>query len=151
MVGGANGSASVQRDIILGVGVHQQANGSFWRGVNKEVDVDVGSVQISRRTVLFPFSSFHIVRNILPLDELLARNGIGIGCIIDEYGILLGCGIAIDNHLIVASLDGDVARGIDRAVEIRIAKVGKVVSQQVFCLNAHIERHASKVFVMNAS
>ena len=44
VVGGADVAVAVEGDVVVGVGVHQQAEGGVGRGGDEEVEVDVGSV-----------------------------------------------------------------------------------------------------------
>ena len=43
MIGGTDGSLAVQRDIVLGVCIHQEVQGGVWCGVDEKVDVDIGA------------------------------------------------------------------------------------------------------------
>ena len=43
MIGGTDGTLAVQRDIVLGVSIHQEVQCGVGCGVDEEVDVDIGA------------------------------------------------------------------------------------------------------------
>ena len=42
MEGGSDSALTIQGDIVLGIGIHQEFDSSRWCGVDQEVDIDIG-------------------------------------------------------------------------------------------------------------
>ena len=152
--GGTDGTIAVERDVVVGVGVHQQTETGIGRGVDEEVDIDIGIHRTGGGTGMISLTSLAgnaRITCLLPLDKLLAGDGIRRGGIIDEDGVLEGCDIAVDDHIVAKTVDGDIASGIDGAVEGVIAKLLEVVGQQLVCIDGKVEGEVGQVLVMDAA
>ena len=114
MISSTDGPIAVQGDVVLGIGVHQESQSGSWRRVDQEIDVDV-SIGDAR------VDAFHWLRRVIivrtPLYELLSRDGIRVSCIIDKDRIGFRGDIAVDGDYPRAPLNGNIACGIDSAVE----------------------------------
>ena len=117
--GGADGAVAVQGDVVIGVGIHQQAQGGLWGAIDEEIDKDIrGDVDV----IWYVGTARWLTRSCIlgdraPFDKLLIGDGIGRGSIIDKDGILLRRHVAVDGYLTWTAFDGDVARSKDGAVE----------------------------------
>ena len=74
----------------------------------------------------------------IPFNKLLFRYGIRTGSIIHEYGTGLRSHIAIDDNIVLMSVDVNIACGINGAIERIIAKVAKVVAKKIFGFNVDL-------------
>ena len=83
MVGGSDGALTVQRNIVLRVGIHQEVQSGVGRGVDEEVDIDIG-VGGSAGTFIRITNLASLTSIFLPLDKLLTGESIGCRSIINE-------------------------------------------------------------------
>lgn len=86
-----------------------------------------------------------------PMDELLVRDSVRVGSVIDEDGVFLWCDVHVNDHLVGTSVNTDVPRGIYRSVERVVTKVGEVVSKQVLGIDIEVVGEVRQAVVVDAS
>ena len=164
--GGADGAVAVEVDIVVGIGIHQEAQGSGGRAVDEEVDVDVGGdVRLllsvgelrvlgrAKRQSRAESGELRVCQCGAgsPQDELLAGDGIGRGGVVDEEGVFLRGDVDVDGDLARTALDADIAGSKDGAVEVGVAEVLEIVGQQVVGIDEEVEGELGEVFVVDAA
>ena len=148
MIGGTDGAFTVQVDIVLRGGVHQQSHGGVGRCVDQQVQIDVG---VCGSAGCLLVAVLTLCSRLLPVYKLLTGDGVGCRCVIHEHGILLGCHVAVDHDVVAVPVDTHIARGIYRPIEVRVAEVGKVEGQQVVGLDVEVEAQVGQVLVVDAA
>ena len=104
-------------------------------------DIDIGSTGqvVVGFIVVRTFLRWGVGLTLLPGDELLLTDGVGVGGVVGKDGVGLGCHVAINDNFAGASVKVGGAGGIDRAADDVVAKVLEVVSQQVVGIHLQVE------------
>ena len=146
-----NVACAVQRDVVAGTCVHQQANGGLWCAVDFHVQVQVAAEVVVIVIIRLPLYGDLGFRIIIPFYVFLTGNDVGRGDIIDKGAAFEWRHVNVDGHAVVASVNAYMAVGIDGAVEGVIAKVFEVVGQKVFSIGVDVVGQVGQVLVVNAT
>ena len=122
----ADTTTTIERDVVVGFGIHQDTQRALWRRVDIEVDIDIrGRSKVLLR--FFAMTRAH-TRMIHPGDELLFADGVGVCGVISKYRFRLGCHVTVDNHLARTSVEVGSTRGIDRSADDAAIEIVEIIS-----------------------
>ena len=147
---GTDGAVAIEGDVIVGCGIHQQTHGSLWRGVNQEVNIDIG-IRGACRSRRRGGTGYRGGSGCIPFDKLLLGDGIRAGGVVYKDGTRLRGDVTVDGHIVVTSMDIDTARGVYSAVEDVVSEVAEIVAKQILRLYIEVETEAREVFVVDTA
>ena len=142
-------ATAMERDVVVGLGVHQDAERTLWRGVDIEVDIDVrgrSKVLIGVLAMTRTYAGM-----IHPGDKLLLADGVGVGGIVGKDRLGLGGYGTVDYDLAGTSVEVGSTRGIDRTADDAAIEIVEVVGQQVLGRDIHVEGEVREMVVVDAT
>ena len=142
-------ATAMERDVVVGLGVHQDAERTLGRGVDIEVDIDIRGRSKVLLGVLAMTRTY--AGMIHPGDKLLLADGVGVGGIVGKDRLGLGGYGTVDYDLAGTSVEVGCTRGIDRTADDAAIEIVEVVGQQVLGRDIHVEGEVGEMVVVDAA